>query len=332
MRFLGWAELDAAAEALDEAARQTPEIDGFCSASAWVLPARAAFLPDALPAALIGDEGAITLALRRSDVGVLYACPLEAVWGLASPLLGRDPEPLVERALDLLHSGTPHGTPRALVMPGVANAGRAAKALARAAKAHRVRLSEGPETARVVASLAGGVDGFWSRRSAKFRATTRRARRHAAARGTTYERIAEVSPEALPTLWAQILAIEAQSRKAAMGGGLSVPEMQTFYRDMLPRLARQGALRAVIARQGDAAIAYVLGGLFRGPTGVEYRGLQVSFDDRHAADSPGVCVHVEMIEWLAESGVGVYDLGSDMPYKHRWGEPGLTTRLFVVSG
>jgi hypothetical protein len=28
--------------------------------------------------------------------------------------------------------------------------------------------------------------------------------------------------------------------------------------------------------------------------------------------------------------VGVYDLGSDMDYKHRWGEPALTTTTVIV--
>jgi hypothetical protein len=37
-----------------------------------------------------------------------------------------------------------------------------------------------------------------------------------------------------------------------------------------------------------------------------------------------------MLTWLTEDGMSLYDLGTDMPYKLRWGEPGLTTRLFLV--
>ena len=58
--------------------------------------------------------------------------------------------------------------------------------------------------------------------------------------------------------------------------------------------------------------------------------MQVSFDDRHADLSPGVLAHLAMIGWLTEEQVVLYDLGTDMPYKLRWGEPGLTTRLYLV--
>jgi CelD/BcsL family acetyltransferase involved in cellulose biosynthesis len=328
MRPLGWAELDSRAPTLDSLAEATPEIDGFCSSTAWVLPARLAFAPGARPMAHeVKGAGAILFMLREMDDGSPWACPLEAVWGLASPLLGGQTEALVEASLDLLHPARPGGeTPRVLVMAGLAEAGQAMRALQAATRRRRLRLTPGPTTGRIAASLAGGMDGFWSRRSAKFRATARRAQRQAEAAGVSLERVVPASAE-VAAVWQRILAIETTSRKFVAGGGLAVPEMQVFYADMLPRLAARRALRVVFVRDGDGAdLAYVFGGLF----GQEYRGLQVSFDDRHAARSPGVLAHLAMLTWLTEDGMSLYDLGTDMPYKLRWGEPGLTTRLFLV--
>jgi hypothetical protein len=330
MRVLGWDELEAIADELDGLARQSPEVDGFCSSSAWVLPARAAFAPEAEPASVRVGPGALLLMRRTLEEGPVILTALEAVWGLASPFLGGSAKAMAEAALALMSLGPARQRARALVLPGLADGGEAARALEQVAASRRRRLQAGPETARVVASLQGGVDGFWARRSAKFRATTRRARRHAAAAGITYERLLPSAAE-VPAMWRRVLALEARSRKAAIGGGLVVPEMQVFYADMLPRLAARGRLRVVFARRDGQDLAFVMGGLHPGLAGLEYRGLQVSFDDRFAAESPGVLVHVEMIEWLCADGVIAYDLGSDMPYKHRWGEPGLVTRMYLLA-
>ncbi len=310
-RWWSFAELDAQRDAFDAIVQATPEIDTFCSSSDWILPACAAFAPDATPLVRLSRAGVLALAARRVEGGGgRWACPLEAVWGLASPLIGPDPAPLVAAALALLAGAVPPMTGRlvALALCGLAE--------------------PGPEMARIVASLEGGLDGFWSRRSPKFRANSRRARRAAASSGVTYEYFTGVNDKvSLAHLWKRILRIEARSRKAAIGGGLSVPEMRVFYERMLPRLAARGALRVVFARRGEDELAFVFGGIFGGV----YRGLQVSFDDRFAAESPGVLVHLEMIERLCDEGVGGYDLGTDMEYKRRWGEVGLVTRTWLVS-
>jgi CelD/BcsL family acetyltransferase involved in cellulose biosynthesis len=102
-------------------------------------------------------------------------------------------------------------------------------------------------------------------------------------------------------------------------------QMQRFYRLMLPRLAARGALRAVLVTRGGRDVAFCFGGLFPAGGRTGYRGLQSSYDDDLARLSPGALAHLEMIALLCEEGVATYDLGSDMDYKRRWGERGLTT-------
>jgi hypothetical protein len=342
-RWLSFGQLDAMSPAFDRLVAQTPEIDGFCSSSDWILPAREAFSPTAAPFLVQGDAGVVAL-MRRPFAGVgEWACPLEVSWGLASPLIGPDPEPLVDMLLGAVASS--RGL-RAVALCGLAAGGRAERALRRRATG-RFTVHEGPAMARIVASLDGGVDGFYRRRSAKFRETTRRAARRARASGVTVERLAHFADAAAVTrAYERILAIEDACRKSVLGGGLAVPEMRHFYAEMLPRLATRGALRVIFLKRDGEDLAFVFGGLFglgedapggadrgRGPGGgaVEYRGLQISFDDRYAAESPGVVAHMEMIEWLASEGVASYDLGSDMEYKRRWGEIGLETRTWVLT-
>jgi CelD/BcsL family acetyltransferase involved in cellulose biosynthesis len=185
----------------------------------------------------------------------------------------------------------------------------------------------GIATDRIVASLVGGFDGFLGRRSAKFRAEARRARRAADVRGIVYERHTLVDDATLARIDERVLSVERRSWKSAEGNGIDAGPMREFYRRMLPRLARKGTLRVVFVKKGDEDIAFCFGGL----TGGIYRGLQVSFDDAHARDGPGVLAHLEMIGLLADEGADGYDLGTDMEYKRRWGEPGLRTVAYVLA-
>jgi CelD/BcsL family acetyltransferase involved in cellulose biosynthesis len=183
----------------------------------------------------------------------------------------------------------------------------------------RGALRVGPPTLRVAADLSGGLDGFLSRRSAKFRAVARRARRRAAATGISYERQDHVDLD-------RLLAVEHRSWKWREETGLHAGPMLAFYQEMFPRVAVSGSLRVIFASRDGQDLAYCVGGL----CGDTYRGLVSSFDDACADESPGVLVHLAMIERLCDEGIAFYDLGSDMEYKRRWGEPSLETCALLL--
>ena len=322
MSWLTFSELDHRADEIDDLAGETPDIDAFCSSSAWVLPAQAAFAPQARP--LIRRTGAGVAAFMSIvlDGGVVAAVPLEASWGLASGLLGADPEALLAEFVAAIRAGPAPDRPRVIAFSGTDPDGLAAEAL--------VRLGARPAgiaTDRIVASLAGGLEGFLSRRSSKFRAEARRARRAADARGIAYERHSVLDDDALARIDERVLAVEGRSWKSAEGNGIDAGPMREFYRQMLPRLARKRTLRVVFVRKGDDDIAFCFGGI----SGGIYRGLQVSFDAAHGRDAPGVLAHLEMIRLLSDEGADGYDLGTDMEYKRRWGEPGLRTVAYVLA-
>lgn len=325
-RLLTFAQLDLRTARFDALVSQTREIDLFCSSTDWVLPARAAFAPGARPFVIEAPEGFVALMAVPTVEGGRALLPLEASWGLASPFVGPDPEPLVALLFALLGDGEPPAD--ALFLSGLAIDGRAFQAVeAAVSRSKRWLLYEGPTAGRHCADIRGGLEAFYGRRSAGFRANARRARRQAAAAGVTYEHVAHVSTAAeVVALYDRIQAVERRCWKGMGGHGIDNEPARGFYRYMVHRLARRGALRVVFARLGGCDVAYVFGGLLAGT----YRGLQCSFDDTHRSLSPGVLVHLEMIEALAAEGIALYDLGSEMDYKRRWGEEGLRTSTAVV--
>lgn len=322
MSWLSFAEVDRRSDEIDELAARTPDIDAFCSSSAWVLPAQAAFAPNARPLVLESGGGMAAFMSLTLDGGVVAAVPLEASWGLASGLLGPEPEPVVAAFLAALRAEPSEDRPRVVAFSGTDPDSRAAEVLDRAGAR-----PAGMATDRIVASLDGGLEGFLGRRSPKFRAEARRARRAAEASGVVYERHVDFADGAVGRAEERILAVERQSWKSAEGNGIDAGPMREFYRRMLPRLAKKGSLRLVFVTRGGQDLAFCFGGI----TGGIYRGLQVSFDHAHAKESPGVLAHLEMIRLLSEEGALGYDLGTDMEYKRRWGEPGLRTVAYVLA-
>jgi hypothetical protein len=316
--WLRFDELDAGAETYDALVAASPEVDAFCSSTAWILPARAAFTPDAPPLIGAGDHGIAAMMIVPVAGGTPAAVALEASWGLASPFASPDPAALVAELYAALRAAPRRVS--ALVVTGITAGGAAMRALERGAR--RAPFPAGPPTQRIAASLDGGVDGFLSRRSPKLRATLRHAARAARASSVRLARQRDFTPGEVTALLDRAVAVERRSWKAIDGGGLTDASMETFYRLMLPRLARAGALRAIFAVDGDRDVAFCFGGV---TTRGVYRGLQSSYDDAYAPLSPGALVHLEMITLLCEEGATLYDLGTDMEYKRRWGEPGLET-------
>lgn len=311
-------QLRSRTQAHFEAVAGTEGIDKFCSSLDWTLPAHEAFIPDHPLHLRASEAGFVTLARGFNPRIGRYLQPLEASWCLASPFVGSDVETLVAEFAeecqtrlvdwDLLYlSGVPTGTP-----------------LFRAIQREfggRHRIGLGHRTRRYVASLDGGMDGYLARRSSKFRANLRRSGRLAQEAGVEFEWVAEVDPDDCAALYDRILSVEERSWKGKNGTGILDGGMNTFYRIMLPRLARRDALRVVFARIDDEDVAFVFGGLFD----TIYRGLQLSYDDEHSRLSLGNLVQEAMIEGLCDEGIVHYDLGSELEYKARWAEDRLET-------
>ncbi len=321
MEMLSFEGLAAWADGWDALVAETPDIDRFCTSSAWIVPARAAFCPSA-GALIARDEGcAVALMTLPIGRGRLGALPLEAGWGLAGPFAGRDPYAVVG-LLDRLWAAAPEPVD-ALFLSGLPQEGAWLRALMRQF-ARDKNVGVGTRCVRRVAALDGGLAGFMGRRSAKFRANLRRAARRAEREGFGYER---VDGGDLAAVYGRVLDVERRSWKGRQGDGIDTGLPRAFYRLIVERLLARDALRVVFVQRDGQDVAYVLGGLF----GETYRGLQVSFDDALSAFEPGNLAQRAMIEWLCEAGLERYDLGTDMPYKRRWAEEAQVTVTVAIA-
>jgi CelD/BcsL family acetyltransferase involved in cellulose biosynthesis len=308
MRALDLDGLAAEHEAYDAAVATSRDVDHFCSSSDWVLPAALGLMPPRAPFVRAFEHGYLALAVHDGD-GQTVLEPLEAAWLFACPIVGRRVAPLARDA-----AAACAGVDAIVVLSGLAPRSARLAAVAEAF-APRYQLRLGPETVRFVASLDGGVDGFLSRRSPALRRSLRRALRRAQSEGITFESLTvdEANAEAA---YRRLMAVEAQSWKAAEGASILDSTLLDFYRLMLARLGRRGAARLAFARRDGQDLAYILGGV-RGGT---YRGLQFSYTAGLESLSLGNLCQYHQIHSLVDEGVVYYDLGSEVDYKKRWGE------------
>jgi hypothetical protein len=314
-------DLAAIADDFDREVAQTPAIDRFCSASAWVLAATAALMPPRAPFSFKGEHGYLAAMRGVHPAGFPYIEPMELAWGLAAPLIGRDAAALVEEVVPLLAARRDW---QLAIFAGLTVAGPQRRALD-ATLPQRWERRRGQPTVRHVASLEGGVDGFLSRRSRELRKSLRKSLRAANAAGMTFEsvRIAEAQANAL---YDRIQAVEVNSWKSREGVGIGQGPMRAFYAAMLPRLCRLGQQRTIFARLGDRDVGYVLGAVMGG----EYRGLQFSYDADHAQLGIGGLLQYQQVVELCAEGVTRYDLGTEMDYKRRWAEEIMETEMLVL--
>lgn len=305
----------------DRAVAATPEIDLFCSSSPWILSAYEAFSSSF--ETWIGRHDGSYVAMVESQHERLgrFRQPFEASWCLASPFASAEPLELAQAFLDISIRETARWD--LLFLSGITRDSPLFQALAQGF-GRRYFVGVGPPVSRFIASLEGGVDGFLSRRSSKFRANLRRIRRRALEEGFSFEYL--TAPEDWRALYDTILAIESRSWKGKAGTGIIDDSMQRFYREMLPRLAQMGALRVGFLRKAGERVGFIFGGVLHGT----YRGLQLSFDEDWRSFSLGNLAQLWMIEHLVEEGVRAYDLGSELEYKSRWAERRLETVSLVI--
>lgn len=321
MRALTLDELDAEAVAFDAEVARAGEHGHFCSSSFWVLPAARELMPAREPWTFGGPFGYVAMMRGRHAQGFRYVEPLEASWGLACPLVGRDPGALAGAFLELVRDRA--GDWDVLVVSGMIQSDPLTREVARGL-ARRYDLRVGPGIRRWVARLDGGLDGFLSRRSAATRRNLRRALRR-----TDVELVdAPADPDAA---FDRVLAVEARSWKGHGGVGIDAEPTAAFYRAIVRRLAARGALRLRFARRDDADVGYILGGVVARSGGTSYRGLQFSFDAEHAPEGIGNLMQIKEIEQLCAAGVAEYDLGATGDhYKRRWAERTIDHRVLLA--
>jgi len=320
MQPLGFDELDKISDVFDAAVAVTPDIDLYCSSSNWILPAHHAFSPANQSFIYRSDNGFIALSIDTGRNRVLQ--PLELSWGFPSALIGADPERIVSDLQNVLAARRYDWD--LLALGGIVPGSHTFKTLIGSMRG-QYRLLRGESTRRFRASLAGGVDGFLSRRSRDFRKSLRRSQAKAQERGITFERAdLHVPPD---VTYARLLAVDRASWKGRDGVGLEASAMAVHYRLQTRRLHARQTLRLWFARHDGHDVGYILGGMFANT----YRGLQFAYNDAYADIGLGNLAQLVTIEAVCAEGATLYDLGSDVAYKARWGEEAFETMTVIAT-
>ena len=315
-------DLAAVADDFDHEVALTPAIDRFCSSTAWILAAAGALMPPRAAFSFRGEHGYFAAMRGVHPAGFPYVEPVELAWGLAAPLIGRDPVALVEEVVPVLANRRDW---QLVIMSGLTVNGPQRRALDATLPARWER-RRGQPTVRHVASLEGGMDGFLARRAREFRKSLRKAERGAVTAGLTFETVRASTAVEANALYDRIQTVELRSWKSRDSVGIAQGPMRAFYAAMLPRLAELGQQRTIFARLGDRDVGYILGAVMAG----EYRGLQFSYDDELANLNIGSLLQLRQIAELCQAGVGRYDLGTEMDYKRRWAEDIMETEMLVL--
>lgn len=311
-----WDAAAAHARSWDRAVAISEGIDRFCSASPWSFAAGDSF-PDVAPPILARvANGWCGLRAAEGESGRILV-GMDPIWGFASPLVG--PPGAAAAALELRLRIDDADL---VLITGQDPEGPMVQAIAaRFARSHELFL--GPEQERLQADLSEGFDAWFARRSGRFRQRMRRLERDAIEAGIHIE---ERSAEHADEVLARCLAVEAASWKGRDGTGLAEPSLAEFYERMAARLGRADQLRAAFALVGEEPVGFVLSGVGGGV----HRGLQLSHREDVATFGIGHLLQLHQIRRAAEEHVGVYDLGMDMAYKHRFADRTVTTAAIVL--
>jgi hypothetical protein len=314
----GMGALQVGAAAFDDLVDRSRDLDPFCSSTDWIMPAHHAFAGPGTPV-VTGAVDEAAVAFTELDVrGGVVLCGLDTAWGFACPVVGPDPTAgavLVDTVL------TDVGRWDACLVTGVVG-GSALQAQLVRRFGDRFVLRRGAATARRVAHLHDGVEGFLSRRSPRFRRNLRPAGRRARTAGIELELLRGGGAEVVD----RAAVVERRSWKGRGGDGLADTRFASFYRTMATRLEGSGRLRAGFARLDGVDIGFILGAV----RGDLYRGLQLAYHDDRAQFSVGHLLQYAQIEALTEEGITRYDLGQDMGYKTAWSDERFVTETVVV--
>lgn len=312
-------------KALDEAACATPGIDHFCSSSAWIFAASLAFHHTANHLLFRTSCGYLPFALQNAEPWRQTLTPLESTWCLACPLLSADVSHMADCLVHVLTK--PSLEWKTCVLAGIPENGVLWQAVLGRLALKNAVLYRGPTAIRRRVDLSNGVDAFLAHRSRKFRKSLRQATRRASQEGISYEYYFEPMNECETlALLKRMMDIEANGWKGLQDQGVNKGSMALFYQLMLPTLAKQGRLRALIGRLGDRDVGYLFGGVL----GSTFRGLQFSHVCEVKHLSLGNLMQLQIMNHLVEEGVACYDLGMDMEYKLRWSDHALETSSILI--
>jgi len=291
-------------------------VDPFCCRTDWQLSFHQAFAPQR--EVYISQSAGSVVAFAQTATAYqrkLYT-PLEALWLYGSPMLGAHGVELLEQVIRDLsrHDQSAQGPPLFLVSGFQIGGPVQAELVQRFERRFQLLLCN--QEILCSASLAGGLEGYLTRRSASHRRGLKKQSNRARSLGIGFARHRPLDVQQADQLFARMIEVEKKSWKGIRQCGMAEQPSALFYQTMLHRLALAGAARIMFARHAGEDIGFIFGGVFDGI----YRGQQFSYVDHWQRHSIGNLLQIEQIRWLCEEHAVRYDMGPMMDYKQHWTE------------
>ncbi|BCS89566.1 hypothetical protein PSDVSF_28080 [Pseudodesulfovibrio sediminis] len=287
-----------------------------------------AFSPDRRILIVSRSNSLVALAEHVSPQGETYLTPIESHWFFGCPLLGSQAVQLFNGLMDDIARLYAPAFPQ-IVISGIRPGGALSQRLIRTF-IDRFDIYLHSSGAQCAASLAGGVDGYLSRRSGNHRKKLRKQARKALEQGVSFERVAPASAEEAETTYARMIAVELKSWKGIGKCGMAETPAKEFYDFLLKRLASAQSGRVIFARHDNKDIGFIFGGM----AGRIYRGQQFSYDEAWKHYSIGNIMQLEQIRWLCQEKAKRYDMGPlvgpKMAYKNHWTEKEIRLQTWIL--
>ena len=297
---------------------QTRQQNPFCCSTSWQLSYYDTYRRGRALLIRHSGDNLVAFAEKIFSPEDIYLTPIEVSWFFGNNVLGPQGVDLLQDTLIDIERHYAPAFPK-IMISAIPPKGAVYKEL-RKKFSREFSFSRHSLGIQCAASLAGGFDGFLSRRSANHRRKLKKQGRRAAEKGVTFERCSPASGSEIAAIYARMISVELSSWKGIAQGGMVEPSSKKFYNTMLRRMAASQGARIMFAKHDDKDIGFIFGGM----AGDIYRGQQFSFDDDWRAASIGNLLQLEQIKSLCEEGARRYDmgplLGSDMAYKRHWTE------------
>lgn len=300
----------------NRAAASTLQGDPFCCGTQWQLSYHEAFDPDRNLYIRESSDSLIAFAQAPQSLRLNLFMPVEAHWFFGCPLMGTGAVELLDEAIEELARYLPASDSKpSFLISGIRPGGVLYRQL-RQRFGHRFGFGKLQSDTQCAASLAGGLDGFLSRRSSNHRRNLKKQSQRARRLGVYFERCQPTNESEVSRIYDRIIEVEKASWKGIGQCGMAEQPARQYYNLMLKRLAVSGSARIIMARHGDRDIGFIFGGIASNI----YRGQQFSFSDDWSKFSIGNLLQLEQIGWLCEESIKRYDMGPMMGYKHHWTE------------
>jgi hypothetical protein len=245
--------------AWNAAALSTRQVDPFCCLTYWQLSFHEAFNPHRRLLIKESSGNVIAFAEKVFSEDSVFITPIEPHWLFGTPLLGPDSVDLLSDTIGDIEYFYGSNFPT-IVISGIAPNGVLYQKLQKQFSS-KFEFSHHSSGLQCAASLAGGLDGFLSRRSSNLRRNLKKKTKLAANSGISFERFSPSTELEAERIYSRMISVELASWKGTGRCGMAEPPARQYYEIMLKRLALSKNARIILAQHDGNDIGFIFGGM-----------------------------------------------------------------------